>query len=71
MSDKTIIKISLNTAWRLPSVISPIAIPATADFKGAPALISERDPPQTEAIEDEPFDSIISETIRIVYGKSS
>lgn len=31
----------------------------------------ERDVPQTVAIEEEPFDSVISETVRIVYGKDS
>jgi hypothetical protein len=30
-----------------------------------------RQPPQTEAIDDEPFDSVISDTTRMVYGKSS
>ena len=29
------------------------------------------DDPQTEAIDDEPFDSVISETTRITYGNSS
>ena len=28
-------------------------------------------PPQTEAIDDEPFDSVMSETTRVVYGKLS
>ena len=27
-------------------------------------------PPQTEAIDEQPFDSRISETMRMVYGKS-
>ena len=38
---------------------------------GTPASMSERVDPQTEPIEDEPFDSSVSETIRIVYGNSS
>ena len=33
--------------------------------------LSERLEPQTDAIDDEPFDSRMSETTRIVYGKSS
>ena len=31
----------------------------------------DNEPAQTEAIEEEPFDSRMSETILIVYGKSS
>ena len=58
--------ISLNTAFLVPSVIKPIAMPATCPFKGAPAHINDIEPPQTEAMDEEPFDSIISETILIV-----
>src|SRR5471030_3021768 len=54
-----------------PSLTRPIAIPATAALIGTPASIRARDAPQTEAIEDEPLDSVISETTRTVYGKSS
>ncbi len=36
-----------------------------------PASIKANDPPQTEAMELEPFDSVISETILIVYANSS
>ncbi len=32
---------------------------------------SDLKPPQTDAIDDEPLDSVISDTRRIVYGKSS
>ena len=46
-------------------------MPATCAFSGTPASIRLRQPPQTEAIDDEPFDSVISETTRIEYGKSS
>ena len=46
-------------------------MPATGALIGTPASMSESEPPQTEAIDDEPFDSRISETMRIVYGKSS
>jgi hypothetical protein len=35
-------------------------------FSGTPASISASEAPQTVAIEDEPFDSVISETTRIV-----
>ena len=46
-------------------------MPATGALIGTPASMSESEPPQTVAIDDEPFDSRISETMRIVYGKSS
>ena len=45
-------------------------MPATCAFSGTPASISARQPPHTEAIDDEPFDSVISETTRIEYGNS-
>ena len=51
---------------RSPSLIRPIAMPATWAFIGTPASISARLPPQTEAIDEEPFDSVISETTRSV-----
>src|SRR5471030_1977365 len=63
--------ISDRTAYLSPSLISPIAIPATWRASGTPASIIARDEPQTVAIDDEPFDSVISETRRIVYGNSS
>ena len=43
-------------------------MPATGALIGTPASISASVPPQTVAIDDEPFDSRISETMRIVYG---
>ena len=46
-----------------------MAIPATADLIGTPASIRASDPPHTEAIEDDPLDSMISDTTRTVYGK--
>ena len=58
-------------AVRPPSVIKPIATPAQADFTGTPASIKAREPLHTVAIEDEPLDSRISETMRIVYGNCS
>ncbi|MBD0137702.1 KH domain-containing protein, partial [Acinetobacter baumannii] len=42
----------------------PIAIPATGALSGTPASISDNDAPHTEAIEDEPLDSVMSDTIR-------
>ena len=46
-------------------------MPATGRFSGTPASISEIEEPQTEAIEDDPLDSRMSDTTRIVYGNSS
>jgi hypothetical protein len=54
-----------------PSFTRPIATPATAPLIGMPACISASDAPQTVAIEDDPFDSRMSETTRSVYGDSS
>ena len=48
-----------------------MAMPATGASTGTPASMRARLPPHTEAIELEPFDSMISETMRSVYGKSS
>src|SRR5918911_3138744 len=48
-----------------------MAIPATGRLSGTPASISDSDEPHTEAIDDEPLDSRMSETTRIVYGNSS
>ncbi len=58
-------RMSVSTAKRLPSLIRPIAMPATCAFIGTPASISARQPPQTEAIDDEPLLSVISLTTRI------
>ena len=38
---------------------------------GTPASISASVEPQTEPIDEEPFDSSVSETTRIVYGNSA
>ncbi len=43
-----------------------MAIPLTGLASGTPASIRARDDPHTVAIEDEPFDSVISETRRMV-----
>jgi len=47
-------------------MIRPIATPATGAFIGTPASISASVPPQTDAIDDDPFDSRMSETMRMV-----
>src|SRR5919202_3286749 len=46
-------------------------MPPTGALLGTPAPISASVEPQTEPIDDDPFDSSVSETSRIVYGKSS
>src|SRR5690606_24991548 len=64
---------SLKTAY-LPvcsSMIKPMAIPETGELIFIPASINANDPAQTVAIEDDPFDSKMSETTRIVYGFAS
>ena len=48
------------------SITRPMAMPATASFRGTPASIIASDPPQTDAIDEEPFDSRMSETTRTV-----
>jgi hypothetical protein len=48
-----------------------MATPATCVLSGTPASIRASEAPQTDAIDEEPFDSRMSETIRIVYGNSS
>ena len=59
-------RISDRTAKSSPSLIRPMAIPAIGASKGTPASIIDRDVPQTVAIEEEPLDSVISETVRNV-----
>ncbi len=46
-------------------------MPETGAAIGTPASMSASVEPHTEPIDDEPFDSSVSETRRIVYGKSS
>ena len=46
-------------------------MPATGRLSGTPASMSDSDEPQTDAIDDDPLDSKMSDTTRIVYGKSS
>ncbi|MNC99649.1 hypothetical protein D3C83_180070 [compost metagenome] len=62
---------SVRTATFFPSFTRPIATPAQGAFIGTPASIRASDPPQTVAIEEEPFDSRISDTTRRVYGNDS
>ena len=46
----------------LPSVMSPMAMPETGRLIFMPASIRACVPPQTEAIDDDPVDSRMSET---------
>ena len=62
---------SVRTVCLWPEVTSPIAMPAIISLIGTPASMSESVDPQVEAIDDEPFDSSVSLTTRIVYGNSS
>ncbi|MNE27478.1 hypothetical protein D3C80_1208890 [compost metagenome] len=64
-------RMSVRTANFSPSLTRPMAIPATGAFIGTPASIRAREAPQTEAIELEPLDSVISDTTRMVYGNTS
>ena len=47
-------------------MMRPIAMPATAALIGTPASIIAMDPPHTEAMDEDPFDSRMSDTSRIV-----
>src|SRR5262244_2511279 len=62
---------SVRIAYFSPSFTSPIATPATGASSGTPASIIESDAPHTVAIDDDPFDSRMSETTRIAYGHFS
>src|SRR3954453_14498205 len=53
------------------SLTGPIEMPATGSLIGTPASISASVPPHTEAIDEEPLDSRMSLTRRIVYGNLS
>src|SRR5918997_2531658 len=48
-----------------------MAMPATGRAFATPASNTDRLEPQTDAIDDDPFDSRMSDTTRIVYGNSS
>ena len=56
---------SVSTAKRSSSLIKPMATPATGAFMGTPASIMASEEPHTEAMEEEPLDSVISETTRM------
>ncbi len=58
-------RMSVSTAKSSPSFTRPMATPATGALTGTPASISDRLVPQTDAMELEPFDSVISETTRM------
>src|ERR687897_383000 len=62
---------SVRIVYLPPEVTRPIAMPAIISLRGTPASMRERVDPQVDAIEDEPFDSSVSLTTRIVYGNSS
>src|ERR1700722_1644618 len=53
------------------AIIKPIAMPAAGVFSGPPASNIDMIEAQIVACEDEPFEDMISETTRIVYGNSS
>src|SRR5688572_6905477 len=55
------------TYWS-PFMTRPIDTPATGRAIGTPASMRASVPPHTDAIDDDPFDSRISDTSRIVYG---
>ncbi len=57
---------SVSRTKRSGSLTSPMEMPATWSVIGTPASISDSVPPHTEAIDDEPFDSVMSETTRMV-----
>ena len=48
------------------SRIRPMAMPETGRISGTPASIRASDEPQTVAIDEEPLDSVISDTRRMV-----
>ena len=57
---------SVRTAKLESLLINPMATPATGASIGTPASNSASEPPHTVAIEEEPFDSRMSETTRMV-----
>ena len=54
------------THWLSDSLTRPIEMPATGLVIGTPAAINAKVAPQTVAMDDEPFDSRMSDTTRIV-----
>src|SRR5271154_3629426 len=71
MSVRTLYLLTSDFPSAFVAIIKPIAMPATGFFNGTPASIMESIEAQIVAWEDEPFEDIISETTRIVYGNSS
>ena len=60
-------KISVRIAYLfLSSIISPMAMPAMGILTGTPASMRANDDPQTVAMDEDPFDSRISDTRRTV-----
>ena len=57
---------SVRTATRSPSLIRPIATPATGACIGTAASIIESDPPQTEAIDEASAIELMLETPSII-----
>jgi hypothetical protein len=64
-------RMSVSTATRSPSLISPIATPAHGRAIGTPRPSSRASPSRPWPSSELPFDSRMSETMRIVYGNSS
>src|SRR5437899_632837 len=62
---------SVRTVHLSPEVTRPIAMPPIISLIGTPASMSARVDPHVDAIDEEPFDSSVSLTTRIVYGTSS
>ncbi len=59
-------RMSDRIAYFLPSITRPMAMPATGCWIFTPASIIARVPEHTVAIDELPFDSRISEVMRIV-----
>ena len=59
-------RMSVRVTYSPSACTRPMAIPATGALIGTPASISDRVEPQTEPIEDEPFEAMTSETVRTV-----
>src|SRR3989454_11097801 len=62
---------SVRTVHLSPEVTRPIARPPIISLIGTPASIRESVDPHVEAIDEDPFDSRVSLTTRMVYGNSS
>ena len=58
-------RMSVSVTNEPPSLISPIAMPATMSFSGTPASSSDIVDAQTEPIDVEPLEPMASDTCRI------